>query len=634
MTCELSYPSQILKKGSPLFDTIIDEDGLLDLKDPTKNIPPEKLIDATNALNNAFNGIRNATGPVNYGQQAFANDFPTLAEKLDTLGPMTKVETALFINDYGQDPDNIVAVMNNHTPGVVPTQAFNDVCSQCDNFLNTNMGAALSAGLCGAFPDVFGKIAAAIALVESVQGLIDDIKNFDPEDFINGLVAQIIGPLKAIAEAIKKTIESIAKSLEKAAKDIAKQAEDFAKDMKEAGTKIINKIKAAVQKVLDFLAKPNMDKLKEGIDGIISASSSAFEKMDTVILGLLMFRFCQLAGGVQDFLKKPMDSLVKLVVAMKAAGAIMDNISKKENKKAVEAGAVRIDPTEVPNIKDDARQRVNNAAPKTKEIVNTAREIEGNLTDSEITVEELPPIGVTDEEFLTNQELIDLVEQAIGEVEKIEGADVKPIEEDIKSNTGAEVEPEVAEPRPPLLISAFDGVEIRPYVHIMAPNDQQAGWLTQLATDKELTSGIQGQFTFDSAMAKITVRKDGTDTEEPGPAWTEVHPDTWIRLFEMKEQVESIQLKVKDAFNPNKPTLKDGTAVHLDIAGYPEDDIIELIIAASRAGWKFIYVRSSIMVLADFGRSGTGTGGQLVQDALKIHTADEWIHWRPAVKVQ
>jgi hypothetical protein len=640
MTCELSYPSQILKKADPLFDSIIDEDGLLDLKDPTKNINPEKLRDATNALNNAFNGIKGTTIPANYPQEAFANDYPTLADKINTLGPMTQVETALFINETGSNPDDIAACMNGHTPGGLPTQCFNNIAGQLDTFLNKNLGAALSGGLCGAFPDVFGKIAGVIAVIEAISGLVDDIKNFSLDDFISGLVAQVLGALTAIVKAIEKTIKSIVKSIKKAVEGIAKDAAAFAKSMGEAATKILNKVAAAITQVLDFISEPNTKKLKEGIEGLVTSAASAFEKMTPVLLGLLMFRFCQLAGGVQSFLQKPLGQLIALVVAMKAAGAMLDNSSKKNNKKAVEAGAVRINPEEVGKLKDDARTRLNNAAPTTAIIVKTARDVQDLLEPpvasgieiEEITVTPLPDASVQSVDDIVNSSLA-----AIGEVETIEGADVEPLEYELNRELQTKIEPEEVKPRPPMIASPFDAVEIRPYVQLMEPTDEQNGWLTDLATSKSTTAGIPGQFEFDSAMEGITVRKDGTDTEEPGPAWMEVHSHVWLQLFEVKDQIGGISLKVKAGFDPEgKPVSKTGHSVILDVSGYPTDDLIEIIIAASRAGFMNIALSGSNMILSNYGgRNGESDNGDtLLQDALKIHEAEEWNVWRPAVKVQ
>lgn len=625
MTCELSYPSQLLRKDSPLFDEILTPQGKIDLTDPTKNIPAEKRIAGTNALNNAFNGIKNVVGPANYPYSAFADEFPTLADKLQTA-PITQVEASLFSNDYGQDLDKVALEFNAYTPGTIPSQNFKDICTQLDQFYNKNMGAALSSGLCGAFPDIFGKLTQAIALVESVKGLIDDIKNFNPEDFISGLVAQIVGPLKAIAEAIKNTIDNLRKSLEKAAKQIADSVKDAAKDFKAAATKVINRIKKAVNKVLDFLKEPNMDKLKDSVEELVSGASSAFEKMDLKILALLMFRFCQLAGAVQEFMKKPLEGLAKLALTIKGTQAIMKSMSLEENKKAVEAGAVRISPDEKQTLKDDARTRMNASALSVEEIVRIARDAIENAEDK--LVQEEPTIVVTELPAAETQPEPEV------KVETVEGADVEPLERPIKQETNTEIEKEEQPPRKPHFDSGFDAVELRPYVTIMQPNAEQADALNKLATDKTITEGIPKYFTFDANMQKQTKRKDGVDTGEPGPAWMEVDSNVWLTLIEVKEQV-TFDLIVWDGFNGGE-NKSSGQDVTLKITSLSMDQKIALFIAASRAGFQVIRLIGNLMFMSlAGGRSGYWTTSDpLAKDAVKLHNSNEWSTWRPAVQVK
>lgn len=624
MTCELSYPSQILRKDSPLFDEILTDKNLLDLQDPTKNIPKEDLIRTTGALNKAFNGIANVSAlPVNYPYDAFANDFPILAQKIKD-SPITNVESAIFCNEYGLGVGIIEPVFNSYAPGSLPTQRFRDICGQLNSFYNANMGAALSSGLCGAFPNIFAKLTQVIAVIESVRGLIDDIKNFDPAAFLSGLVAQILGPLRAIAEAIQKTIESLAKSLRKAAKDISEDLCRFAASVKAGAAKIINKVKRAVTQVLDFLAEPNMEKLKTGVEQLVTGAASAFEKMDLETLALLMFRFCQLAGAVQQFMKKPLDGLVQMAVSLKAAQAMAKTISLRENKKAVEAGAVRIDPTEVSNLQNDARDRLNGNAPSVQEIVQRARAAENSFNLAGFSID-FPEIDI--------DKVID--PQTVVVVEPMARTDVKTISEEIKAETGIAINKEVGAEVPAALDTPFDAVEITPYVRKASPSEMEACDLNVLATDAEIT-GLSPYFTFSPEMLQQTKRKDDTDTGAPGPAWMEVRSDLWLKIIETQQQFKNI-ITIKAGYAPDEGALSTGVAVLIDGASLSEDSVVEIIIAASRAGITGISHTSSGDILLDDsqGRYGsTESSSTFILSAITIHEQNDWITWRPAAQVR
>lgn len=356
LKCESPFPAKLLGAGD--FPNLLDNLGYLNLDDPVQSLDKTLVIESTNMLNGFFNGLRNAKGPVNYPLSLFREEYPQLAERLDK-GQILIAEVAEFANNYKVN----IPLTAMPAPGATPNQQQKSLLDKLDTFYTQNLGQSLSGGFCAAFTNIFEKINALIAIVNTVVGFINDLKNFDPEAFLIGLFNSIMGPLVQIAKAIKATIEALAAKFLAIADQIAQSIENLAEDLKEAGTRIANKIKQAVNSVKEFFSEDNQKSLGDYIEEIITSASSAFEKIDPFIIGLLMYRFCQLTNAIQAFMESPIKGLQTAVNGIIKSQLIAQNIAQVNRQRAVAAGANRMDRDEAEAARRRAVERINDDAP-------------------------------------------------------------------------------------------------------------------------------------------------------------------------------------------------------------------------------------------------------------------------------
>ena len=102
-----------------------------------------------------------------------------------------------------------------------------------------------------------------------------------------------------------------------------------------------------------------------------------------------------------------------------------------------------------------------------------------------------------------------------------------------------------------------------------------------------------------------------------------VHFFSFIKLIRTSDQL-GYPLTVSNGFLPGHDLLSTGNAVAVQVV--TEQQQLELIIAASRAGFKGIHVQGIETILVDTnGREGPPTGSRYVKDALQKHRSNEWV---------
>jgi hypothetical protein len=326
-----------------------------------------------------------------------------------------------------------------------------------------------------------------------------------------------------------------------------------------------NAIKKRVQAVKDFFSDFNIDKLKEYIENLVTSATSSFENLDPWVIGLLMYRFCQLVLSVQDFLKSPIKGLQTFASGLVKTKLITDSISQANNRIAVKNGAIRFDRQEAKAERESQTRAVNNAAKSPRQIVQEARD-QGSSTALTIP---------------------------------------NPLD---PGRTAGTVEP---------LVGVSWGDYVPPTSATSDEIDLLESWYN--------TGLIAGVMVAVGNARTITIRKDGTETGDPGPGWRDVDEGLWLKLLRAQGQMEPQLATVTEGFNPSHPRLKDANGAIITVPTFTT----EWVIALSREQVHEIHVLSAteIMIINSGVRGGSVYSGadRILQNAVSVHLANEWI---------
>ena len=363
MTCKPTTFAQIYGDGAIKANTLSAEDGLLNFTDllakqenPLAGFNRGKLV---NTAGNLTRALRNVS----------LVDYPFLNQRFEQA-PILYTEVADFLNQSSTDVndfDDDLSEFNNFTQGpvnlpVVPANVPSNVkthLSQLEFYYASNLANSISGGFCGAFPNVFGKIASIIALIQLGQSLLDKLKGFFSDNPLEYLINQIKEKLKI--EILKKMLLDIVDKVKEAVlqqiEGVVSQVKGFFNDLQGGTQKLEQMIQKKVNDIKAFMQDFTLDKLKDKFKEFIDKSIKQFEELTPDAIALLLFRFCQFSELIQGFMKSPLDGLKALAAGVAAQETILKSVGLEETAKAVEAGAVRI----TPEARRNARSRLRDA---------------------------------------------------------------------------------------------------------------------------------------------------------------------------------------------------------------------------------------------------------------------------------
>ena len=576
--CPTSLPlSQLIDTDE--FKNILSGQDLFNLTDPTKQLNQALLLATVGTINDKLNEQRNKEFPSAYTFDQFKEDYPTLSNRLGTGDfALTPAEVAIFATESGatlQSPltsafDNPVAgnetegattgesIANGQvsldfrawTPGSNPTAQIAGALALLDTFLDDNIGKSLAGGQCAAFAalgnslqNLLQSMKAKADSLDNIPGL--DLNKFTLSEILSGEVIKVKLKLEMIGKLIKDTVEKVIKKVESQAASLVASLTDLPNSLQAQLNKAQAKVKA-------FTSDKNKNGIMDGIDKMIANVGSMFEKLTPAVLGLLMFRFCQVTNAIQNASETPLKSLLNTVNGIKETQKIMKSESAKATKTAVESGATRMDAEKVEEQKEKARTEMRTRSTKLKDLVEGHKSLYG-------TGDGFGSLN-TDKTINNNSLVYDFMKSY---------------------------------PRPK---RAKDlPKEFRPYV-------------SKLGNDTSITGGIGPiKFKAGSSIATTQLRKDGHDTGLPGPGWTLVQTKMWVMLLDMAYQLEEditviagFSIEDVDGIPANKHRKK-GIYVSLEI---PQgiDAQLSYLIAASRAGIKKIKVHNGRIDLLQKGR--------------------------------
>jgi len=418
MSCSNTTP--LVSRASSLILTT-DSEVFLNLDFPSVvsgELNPASDYDSTQ-LGNITDAISAITSNVDL------SNYPTLSNKLSQT-PLTKVEVADFLTTTGFDPDIAEEDLNKFIEdNVIPPQTKYDantnlpvfttisipianILGQLDFYLDQNFGKTISAGFCSILANPFQNIMKLVAQIEIAKGLVNELSNFSLDDFLSGLAAKILGPLNQLKDMILGIVDSIKSNLTNMVENVKKKFNKIAKDLKAGAAKLERKINKMVNGIKDFFSDSSTATLKEKLEKLISGAASQFEKLTTDALAFLLFSFCKLTEGIQDFLKSPVDAFADFVQSISAASLAVENMSKSETQKAVEAGAVRISQEDVTQRQTQMRETINQVYKASQSAQTTAQvpsRTEGSITPTE---QQTPaPVAVGSLPYIPSRELTD-----------------------------------------------------------------------------------------------------------------------------------------------------------------------------------------------------------------------------------
>lgn len=559
--CPTSLPLSQLTDTDE-FKNILSGEDLLNLTDPTKQLNQALLLATTDTINDKLDGQKTKESPSAYTFDQFKDDYPTLSERIQD-GPLTPAEVAIFATESGatlQSPlssafDNPVdgnetegattgdSIANGQvsldfrawTPGSNPTAQIAGALALLDTFLDDNIGASLAGGQCAAFAALGNSLQGLLQSMKAKADSLDNIPGLDLTKFtlseiLSGEVIKVKLKLELIGKLIKDTVEKVIKKVESQAASLVASLTDLPNSLQAQLNKAQAKVKA-------FTSDKNKNGIMDGIDKMIANVGSMFEKLTPAVLGLLMFRFCQVTNAIQKSSETPLKSLMNTVNGIKETQKIMKSESAKATKTAVESGANRMDADQVEDQKEKARTEMRERSTKLDDLVEGHKALYGTEGDGvgELNVEER----------INNNSLV---------------------YDFMKSYP----RPKRAKDLPK---------ELRPYV-------------SKLGNDTSITGGIGPiKFKGGSQIATTQLRKNGDDTGAPGPGWTLVQTKVWVQILDMANQLDEDILVIKGFDHESTSKYrKKGQIVTIEL---PSDDIttqLRYVIAASRAGLKGIKV--------------------------------------------
>ena len=545
------------------FKNILSGEDLLNLTDPTKQLNQALLSVTTDTINDKLNDQKTKQSPSAYTFDQFKDDYPTLAKKIqdDDISP---AEVAIFATETGAtlqsplnsafdtpvDGDDIEGVTTGDTikagqcsldfrawtPGAYPTAQIASTLALLDTFLDDNIGSSLSGGQCAAFAvlgsalqSLLQSMKAKADSLDSIPGL--DLKKFSLSEILSGEVIKVKLKLEMIGKLIKDTVKKVIEKVKNQAKSLVASVKDLPNSLQAQLNKAQLKIEA-------FTSDKNKNGVMDGIDKMIANVGSMFEKLTPAILGLLLFRFCQVTSAIQNASETPLKSLMNTVNGIKETQKIMKSESAKATKTAVESGANRMDADDVEQHKEKAQAEMRQRSTKLDDLVKGHKSLYGTGDG----------VGTLNTDNLINNNSL--------------------VYDFMKSY-----------PRPKRTKDLPK--ELRPYV-------------SKLGNDTSITGGIGPiKFKGGSQIATAQLRKNGDDTGAPGPGWTLVQTKVWVQILDMASQLEEDIIVTKGFDYESKSKYRrKGQIVTIEI---PDDIDAQLryVIAASRAGLKAIKVRAN-----------------------------------------
>lgn len=232
-------------------------------------------------------------------------NYPDLQNRLNRPIPITPIEYANYMDEFLQNPNTVVSLVNSNTPLMQ---------SQLNDFYRNNFTQSAIGSFCALMPSVFGAIAGFFDLVDDVQQVFQDavdfINNFSLQDLVKKLTMKnLINKIKEqITKIIDDTVNKVKGIIENLSfENIIGQIETFVND------NIIGRFIELRAQALSFFSEENIERLKKKVENLFNYAASIFKDPSLEEIQFLVYRFCEFAGQIEtalNLLKKPLDDFV------------------------------------------------------------------------------------------------------------------------------------------------------------------------------------------------------------------------------------------------------------------------------------------------------------------------------------
>lgn len=261
--------------------------------------------------------------------------YPMLNERI-AAGAILRSEYADFLVSVGYNQaqiEYIIRVYNPDTPfDVITTNYLNMI----DAYYTQNFSSQTTGGFCSIFTGLIDKLFSIFGAIGGIISAISELASI--EQLLHKLVDAIKDRLLAMVQGLIGQIAGCAGSF-LAASHQARKTSEFYNDI-------------------------NIKYIKDRITDVIQNMGSKFEdliqKPETI--QYLIYRLCQLASAIEQFMKAPLAGLQNLAQNCFNARSAIEFQSNNARLQAVTAGAFRLSPQAINGTRERVAGRLNSAA--------------------------------------------------------------------------------------------------------------------------------------------------------------------------------------------------------------------------------------------------------------------------------
>ena len=348
----------ILKLG----ENILSFDELADLKkDPTSRFDRERLVETTFAINRTLNQIRfQEFDFTNLNARMNGENVDTEIVTGFTRGFITQEEVAGIIEYTGMTFDKfefVVVDFDGYMSGlpeypnyeIYPSTLSDDMYSllyQMDTYYSNGLSGSMTSGICGFVSLLLSEAQRLDFIAKSIRSVTIDLTTKGLLDRLKDTVVDIV--TRTVEEAVARVIET--------GKNIARAIERL------ANPSYRRRMAQEVTNSVEAYADDTINEFKSSLEGIVEELIAQFEDLNFETLSLLLYRLCQFANTVQNFMERPLENLQKIATALSYQRDLHRSRAQEQTQLAVEAGAVRLDDTSIESGRRSIAQSVNTQA--------------------------------------------------------------------------------------------------------------------------------------------------------------------------------------------------------------------------------------------------------------------------------
>ena len=297
-------------------------------------------------------------------------------------GAIGGIEYADFLDDFAYSTDGIGNDINNNSL---------DLLRKLDNYYKNSFSTSLLGGFCNQIQGVFGAIDAFFDIVDSIQCFISDalsfINNLEQSiaDFGEKVAAK--GLVTVIKEQIEKVLTEIWKDVLSTIQQFGAEMENIFRDTEQfINDGVIKRAEKIQRDAEEILNEDNEKTLKQKINDLIDYAVSLFERPTLDEIQFLVLRFCSLISNVEALINEVKRPATTFSTKYQAVVKRLERVSASAEAAAIAAGGIRYtEERRKEELERMAEQWTSGAEAAEKQAVKE------NLTDTNITVTELPP---------------------------------------------------------------------------------------------------------------------------------------------------------------------------------------------------------------------------------------------------